>query len=116
MYRLRFLIESSYRMRNQVKPQTSTKNPIIRYLHALISFLRKNIRIALLWRYVSPVKQRPRTIDMCMFRFERFIVIVGEAIRASMRMVKEPLCYPNQRVRSQFSSAGTETDPRFETP
>lgn len=29
------------------------------------------------------------------FRFERFIVIVGKAIRASMRLVKEPLCYPN---------------------
>ncbi len=38
----------SYRMRNQVKSQTSTKNPVIRYLYAIISFLLKNVWIALL--------------------------------------------------------------------
>lgn len=56
-YRSRFSIESSYRMRNQVKHRTSTKNPIIRYLYAIISFLLKNIWIALLWRHFLPVKQ-----------------------------------------------------------
>ena len=88
IYRSRFSIESSYRMRNQVKPRTSTKNPVIRYLYAIISFLLKNVWIALLWRYFSPVKQGPRTVDMRAFRFERFIVIIGEGIRASLRMVK----------------------------
>ena len=38
-YRSRFAIESSYRMRNLVKPRTSTRNPVIRYLFAIISFL-----------------------------------------------------------------------------
>jgi len=87
-YRSRFSIESSYRMRNQVKPRTSTRNPVIRYLYAIISFLLKNIWIALLWMYFSPVKQGPRTIDMRVFRFDYFIVIIWEAIRASMGMVK----------------------------
>jgi putative transposase len=40
-YRARFSIESSYRMCNQVKPRTSTKNPAIRYLYVIISFLLK---------------------------------------------------------------------------
>ena len=88
-YRSRFSIESSYRMRNQVKPRTSTKNPVIRYLYAIISFLLKNVWIALLWRYFSPVKQGPRTVDMRAFRFERFIVILGEGIRTSLGMVKK---------------------------
>ena len=35
-YKSRFSIESSYRMRNQVKPRTSTRNPVIRYLYAII--------------------------------------------------------------------------------
>ncbi len=56
-YRSRFSIESSYRIRNQVKPRTSTKNPVIRYLYAIISFLLKDVWIALLWRHFSPVKQ-----------------------------------------------------------
>lgn len=87
-YRSRFAIESSYRMRNQVKPRTSTKNPVIRYLYAIISFLLKNVWIALVCMHFSPVKQGPRTIDMRAFRFERFIVIIWEAIRASMGTVK----------------------------
>lgn len=59
IYRSRFSIESSYRMRNQVKPRTSTRNPVIRYLYAIISFLLKNVWIALLWIHFSPVKQGP---------------------------------------------------------
>jgi len=47
VYRRRFAIESSYRIRNQVKPNTSTKNVIIRYFYALISFLLKNIWLCL---------------------------------------------------------------------
>jgi hypothetical protein len=34
-------------------------------------------------------KQGPRTIDMRTSRFEQFIVIIWEAIRASIAMVKE---------------------------
>src|SRR5659263_659879 len=43
VYRRRFAIESSYRMRNVVKPKTSTKNAEIRYFYTLVSFLLKNI-------------------------------------------------------------------------
>ena len=88
IYRSRFSIEASYRMRNQVKPRTSTRNPVIRYLYAIISFLLKNVWIALLWIHFSPVKQGPRTIEMRAFRFDAFRLIIWEAIRASMGMVK----------------------------
>jgi len=88
VYRSRFSIESSYRMRNQVKPRTSTKNPVIRYLYAIISFLLKNVWIALLWMHFVPVKQGPQTIDVRGFRFGYFMCIIGEAIRASMRIVR----------------------------
>jgi putative transposase len=37
VYRRRFAIESSYRMRNIVKPKTSTKNAEIRYFYTLVS-------------------------------------------------------------------------------
>ena len=88
-YRSRFSIESSYRMRNQVKPRTSTKNPVIRYLYAIISFLLKNVWVALLWMHFSPVKQGPRTIEMRALRFGDFICIIGEAVRKSLRIVRE---------------------------
>ena len=41
VYRRRFAIELSYRMRNIVKPKTSSKSDGIRYFYALISFLLK---------------------------------------------------------------------------
>lgn len=88
IYRSRFSIESSYRMRNQVKPRTSTKNPVIRYLYAIISFLLKNIWIALLWMHFSPVKQGPRTVEMRAFRFGDFMCIIGEAIRTSLGIIR----------------------------
>lgn len=53
VYRSRFAIESSYRMRNQVKPRISTRNPLIRYLYAIVSFLMKNVWVVLLLRYFS---------------------------------------------------------------
>jgi len=84
----RFAIASSYRMRNQVKPRASTKNPVIRYLYAIISFPLKNVRIALLWMQFSPMKQRPRTTDMRVFRFNCFIIKIGRALQALMGMVK----------------------------
>ena len=69
-YRSQFAIESSYRMRNKVKPRTSTRNPIIRYLFAMISFILRILWMAVLWTRFSPVKPGPRTIDMRAFRFD----------------------------------------------
>jgi len=40
-YKHTFGIESSYRIRNYVWAKTTTRNPVIRYLYALVSFLQK---------------------------------------------------------------------------
>ncbi len=84
-YRSRFSIESSYRMRNQAKPKTSSRNPLIRYLFTIISFLMKNIWMALLWTYFSPVKRGPRTIDRRVFRFDLFCLLVWDYIKHVLR-------------------------------
>ena len=86
-YRSRFAIESSYRMRNLVKPRTSTRNPAIRYLFAIISFLLKNLWMAVLWTRFSPVKQGPGIIEMGAFRFDQFKLFVWEAVRVTLKAV-----------------------------
>jgi len=43
VYKNRFAIESSYRIRNIVKAKTSSRNVVLRYLLTIISFLLKNI-------------------------------------------------------------------------
>jgi putative transposase len=89
IYRSRFAIESSYRMRNLVKPRTSTRNPVFRYLFAIIAFLLKNLWMTILWTRFSPVKQGSRTIEMGEFRFDQFTLLIEEAVRVTLKIVRK---------------------------
>ena len=75
-------------MRNQVKPRTSTRNPVIRYLFAIISFLLKNLWMVVLWTRFSPVKPGPRTIEMRAFQFGQFWLFIWEAVRSTLKIVR----------------------------
>jgi len=87
IYKKRFAIESSYRMRNIVKAKTSSRNVVIRYLLTIVSFLLKNIWVSLQWMFFSRVQQGPRTIDEDLFRFDLFRLFVWEGIRKKLKLV-----------------------------
>lgn len=87
IYKKRFAIESSYRMRNIVKAKTSSRNVVIRFLLTLISFLLKNIWVSLQWMFFSRVQQGPRTIDEDLFRFDLFRLFVWEGIRKKLKFI-----------------------------
>ena len=86
VYRRRFAIESSYRMRNIVKPKTSTKNAGIRYFYTLVSFLLKNIWLYLQKKHFTIVKRGPQVIDEDKFRFDMFILLIEEWLRKKLRV------------------------------
>ena len=86
VYRRRFTIESSYRMRNIVKPKTSTKNATIRYFYTLIFFLLKNVWLYLQKKHFTIVKRGPRVIDEDKFRFEMFILLIEEWLRQKLKV------------------------------
>jgi len=86
VYRRRFAIESSYRMRNIVKPKTSTKNAEIRYFYTLVSFLLKNIWLFLQKKHFTIVKRGPQVVDEDKFRFEMFIILIEEWLRKKLRV------------------------------
>jgi hypothetical protein len=86
VYRRRFAIESSYRMRNIVKPKTSTKNAEIRYFYALVSFLLKNIWLYLQKKHFTIVKRGPQVVDEDKFRFDMFIILIEEWLRKKLRV------------------------------
>ena len=71
-YRSRFAIESSYRMRNSVRPKTSTRNPVIRYFFAIVSFLLKNIWVVILHEHFRKKQRGPIVIKSEWFRFDAF--------------------------------------------
>ena len=86
VYRRRFAIESSYRMRNVVRPKTSSKNATIRYFYALASFLLKNVWLYLQKKHFTIVKRGPQVIDEDKFRFEVFILLIEEWLRRKLRV------------------------------
>jgi hypothetical protein len=61
-----------------VKAKTSSRNVVLRYLLTIISFLLKNIWVALQWMFFSKVQRGPRTIDEDLFRFDFFRLFVLE--------------------------------------
>ncbi len=86
VYRRRFAIESSYRMRNIVKPRTSTRNVTFRYFFTLISFLLRNAWLYLQKKHFTKVKTGPITIDEDKFRFARFVLFIEEWLRRKLRI------------------------------
>ena len=86
-YKNRFAIESWYRVRNIVKAKTSSRNVVLRYLLTIISFLLKNIWVALQWMFFSKVQRGPRTIDDDLFRFDLFRLFVWEGLRRKLKFV-----------------------------
>ena len=87
VYKNRFAIESSYRIRNIVKAKTSSRNVVLRYLLTIISFLLKNIGVSLQWMFFSKVQRGPRTIDKDLFRFDLFRLFVWEGRRKKLKFV-----------------------------
>ena len=87
VYKNRFAIESSYRIRNIVRARTSTRNVVIRYLLTIISFLLKNIWVSLQWTFFSKVQRGPRMIDEDLFRFDFFRLFVWEGLRKKLKFV-----------------------------
>lgn len=65
-------------MRNVVKPKTSSKNAIIRYFYALISFLLNNIWLYIQKKHFTIVKRSPQVIEEDKLRSEVFILLIEE--------------------------------------
>jgi putative transposase len=87
VYKNRFAIDSSYRIRNSVKAKTSSRNVVLRYLLTIISFLLKNIWVSIQWIFFSKVQRGPRTIDDDLFRFDLFRLFVWEGLRKKLKFV-----------------------------
>lgn len=87
VYKNRFAIESSYRIRNLMKAKTSSRNVVLRYLLTIISFLFKDIWVALQWMSFSKVQRGLRSINEDLFRFDLFRLLVWEGLRKKLKFV-----------------------------
>ena len=87
-YRLRFGIESSYRMNNQCRIKTITKNPIVRFLFVSLAFLIVNNRIYLLWRYISRSRRGGRLLFPKLFSLSQMLGFLRQAVDRSYGVVE----------------------------
>ena len=79
-YRLRFGIESSYRMKNQCRIKTTIKNPIIRFLFVALSFLIVNVWIYLVWHYLSRLKRSSLQVFSHLFTLKQMLEFLRQAV------------------------------------
>ena len=70
VYKNRFVIEASYRIRNIVKAKTSSRYIVLWYLLTIRSFPLKSIWVSTQGRFFTRVRQGPRTIDNDLFIFD----------------------------------------------
>ncbi len=88
-YRLRFGIESSYRMKNQCRIKTTVKNPIIRFLFVALAFLIINIWIYLLWYYLSALRRSSKKALSSLFTLKQMLEFLRQTIDRNYGVVNE---------------------------
>jgi putative transposase len=81
-YRLRFGIESSYRLLGQARITTSSRNPVLRFAFMVLGLILVNIWVSLRWRYCQiPRRGRAgRAIDHARLRFHRMLSFTRQAL------------------------------------
>ena len=79
-YRHRFGIEASYRLKNQGRIRTTTKNPVLRLLYVGIAFVLIDLWVYLIWTYVSQPRKGGRLLYPQLFPFKTMLRFLRQAI------------------------------------
>ncbi len=87
VYRQRFGIESSYRIKNIARIRSTTKKPILRFLFVAISFILINIWVNFLWTSVSQPRQGGRLIYQNLFPFRQMLSFLRQAVEQIFQVV-----------------------------
>jgi putative transposase len=72
-YRDRFGIEASYRIKNQCRIRTTSKNPVTRLLFVALAFILVNLWVYLLWCFVSRPRRGGRVVYRELFSLKTML-------------------------------------------
>ena len=92
-YRLRFGIESTYRLMNQVRARTSSRSPGLRLLYVGVALTLVNIWVYLKWAYLGWPRRGGRDVWAHLFpltMFKQFLLEALKAIYGAVRSVSLP--------------------------
>ena len=76
IYRHRFAIESTYRIRNVPLPKTTSKKANIRYFYSLIAFLIQNWWVSIKWNRFARIQRGPKVIEDDLFSLTHLLEII----------------------------------------
>ncbi|UBF28819.1 ISH3 family transposase [Kovacikia minuta CCNUW1] len=79
-YRERFGIETSYRIKNQCRIRTTSKNPVVRLLFVALAFILVNLWVYLLWFFVSQTQRGGRVIHRELFGLKTMLEFLSQAV------------------------------------
>lgn len=96
-YRLRFGIESTYRLMNGARARTSSRCPKLRLFLVGVALCLINIWVFLLWSYLGRPRQGGRLIFKARFRFTMFKQFLLEAVKTIYGAVKSVMLPAGQR-------------------
>lgn len=82
MYRLRFGIETSYRMMNQVRARTCSQKPSLRLLLLGIAFTILNLWSFVRWQWLGQPRRGGRLVDGQSFHLHRMARMICRAVEA----------------------------------
>jgi len=97
-YRLRFGIESTYRLMNRIRARTNSRRPIYRLLLVGIAFVLQNIWVMVKWTYLSFPRRGGRIVKNRDFPLYRFCLFLSEAVRDIYGVLKSIPIPHNQGV------------------
>ncbi len=79
-YRNRFGIETSYRIKNECRIRTTTKNPVTRFLFVALAFILVNLWVYLLWVFVSRTRRGGREVYREFFSLKTMLEFLSIAV------------------------------------
>jgi hypothetical protein len=98
-YRLRFGIESTYRLMNKVRARTSSRSPGLRLLFVSIGLTLANIWVFLKWAYLGWPRRGGRDVWAELFpltMFKQFLIEALKAIYGAVQSVSLPRAAPTR--------------------
>ncbi|KAM3109663.1 transposase [Phormidesmis sp. 146-33] len=86
-YRDRFGIETSYRLKNQGRIRTTTKNPILRFLFVALALILVNLWVYLLWYFVSRPRPGGQVVLKALFPFKTMLDFLTHAVERRFPLI-----------------------------
>jgi putative transposase len=87
-YRYRFGIETSYRIKNQARIRSTTKNPVLRLLYVALAFILVNLWVYLLWQAVSVTRRGGRQVFQARFPLKTMLSFIRQAVERHFPLVR----------------------------